>query len=133
MQVKDQDGNVVRTIDPKPLAPLNIDQNLRSAMSAGFAGALNNAKGTAHKVFENWQGPPIAGKTGTAQVQGKGDTSWFATYFPADNPQYVVVVAVEEGGWGASVAAPVARRIAEGMTSGNYTLPPVNVENAGND
>jgi penicillin-binding protein 2 len=133
MQVKDQAGSVVRTVDPKPLAPLNLDQNLRSAMSTGFSGALNNAKGTAHKVFENWQGPPIAGKTGTAQVQGKGDTSWFATYFPADNPQYVVVVAVEEGGWGASVAAPVARRIAEGMTSGNYTLPPVNVENAGND
>ena len=133
MQVTDGDGNVVRTIEPKALAPLNLDPNLRSAMAAGFSGALNSDKGTAGGVFADWQGPPIAGKTGTAQVQGKGDTSWFATYFPADNPQYVAVVAVEEGGWGASVAAPIARRIAESMTSGNYALSPVQVDDVGDD
>ena len=55
----------------------------------------------------------MAGKTGTAEVQDKQPCAWFVCYAPADNPQYVVVVMIEEGGFGGSMAAPVARRILE--------------------
>ena len=45
---------------------------------------------------------PVSGKTGTAQVgaqaEGKGDTSLFAAYLPANAPRYVVVAIVEEAG-----------------------------------
>jgi penicillin-binding protein 2 len=34
---------------------------------------------------------------------------------PANNPKYVVVVMVEQGGHGATTAAPIVRRILEGL------------------
>jgi penicillin-binding protein 2 len=66
--------------------------------------------GTAKGVFRGF-GTPVAGKTGTAQVAGKDDYAWFVGYAPARSPKYAVVVAVEQGGHGGSVAAPAARQI----------------------
>jgi penicillin-binding protein 2 len=58
----------------------------------------------------------VGGKTGTAEVFGKQDTSWFASWAPADKPaRYVVVAMIEQAGLGAQAAAPVARAIYEGI------------------
>jgi len=58
----------------------------------------------------------VGGKTGTAEVFGKQDTSWFASWAPADSAaQYVVVAMIEQAGLGAQAAAPVARAIYEGI------------------
>lgn len=54
-----------------------------------------------------------AGKTGTAEVAGQKPHAWFAGFFPWDHPRYVLVVVVENGGTGSSVAAPIFRQIAE--------------------
>ena len=51
---------------------------------------------------------PVAAKTGTAEVAGKQSTSWFASFAPADDPEYVVVVSVDQGP-GATTSGPVAR------------------------
>ena len=77
--------------------------------------------GTASYAF---QGFPfsrvwIAGKTGTAQVTGKQDFSWFAAMTSAQGKQYVVVALVEQGGHGSTTAAPIVRRVVEGL----YGLP----------
>jgi len=53
----------------------------------------------------------VAGKTGTAQVNGKDDYAVFACYAPANKPRYAVAVIIEQGGHGGSVAAPAARQI----------------------
>ena len=53
----------------------------------------------------------VAGKTGTAQVYKKDDYAWFACYAPANNPRYAIVVMIEQGGHGGSIAAPAARQI----------------------
>lgn len=53
----------------------------------------------------------VAGKTGTAQVAGKDDYALFVGYAPADHPKYCVVVVVEQGGHGGSIAGPAARSI----------------------
>ncbi|HEX4523141.1 MAG TPA: penicillin-binding protein 2 [Casimicrobiaceae bacterium] len=63
-----------------------------------------------------------AGKTGTAQVYSlKGerysariderlrDHAWYAAYAPADKPKIALAVLVENGGFGAQAAAPIAR------------------------
>ena len=55
----------------------------------------------------------MAGKTGTAQNPHGRDHSVFACFGPVDQPQIAVFVLVENGGWGASVAAPIATLIAE--------------------
>ena len=57
----------------------------------------------------------VAGKTGTAQVFGQQDYSWFAAMTQAQGRQYVVVALVEQGGHGSTTAAPIVRRIVEGL------------------
>jgi penicillin-binding protein 2 len=64
---------------------------------------------------------PVAGKTGTAERQGNfQSTSWFGSIVPAINAKYVIAVMVEQGGFGAETAAPIARRIIERL----YGLQP---------
>jgi penicillin-binding protein 2 len=63
----------------------------------------------------------VAGKTATSQTGNyneNGDeilNTWFAGFFPADNPRWAMVVLVEAGKSGAENAAPVFREIARGM------------------
>ena len=59
-----------------------------------------------------------AGKTATAQTGRKENgeeiyNSWFAGYFPADNPEYAVVIMRENGNGGSKDCAPLFRMIAE--------------------
>jgi len=56
-------------------------------------------------------GVQVAGKTGTATVADAEPHAWFTGFAPADNPQVVVAVLVENGGTGGSVAAPIARAV----------------------
>jgi penicillin-binding protein 2 len=56
---------------------------------------------------------PVAGKTGTADLPPNAPFAWFASYAPADDPRWAVVVMVEQGGHGGETAAPIARRICE--------------------
>jgi penicillin-binding protein 2 len=57
----------------------------------------------------------VAGKSGTAQAPGPKDQpfAWFTAYAPADNPQIVVTVLVENAGEGSVVAAPLVRQMIE--------------------
>ena len=55
----------------------------------------------------------VCGKTGTAQVGGGADHAWFTCFAPQENPQIVVTVLVERGGFGGAVAAPIARAVLE--------------------
>ena len=57
----------------------------------------------------------MAGKTGTAQIEGKNATSVFASFAPCQNPQFVVVVMLPNSGYGADAAAPAVRAIYDGI------------------
>jgi len=132
-QVTDSDRKVVSEIEPKAIRRLTFDPGTRAAMLAGFTGAVADDKGTAHPAFATFplDQIPVAGKTGTAQVAGKGDTSLFAAMWPATAPRYVVVVVVEQAGFGSQTAAPIARRIIEQMN--HLPTPPVEVIDEGHD
>lgn len=58
-------------------------------------------------------GVTVAGKTGTAEVEGQQPHAWFIAIAPAENPTLVVAVVVENAGGGGSVAAPIAREVIE--------------------
>ena len=73
----------------------------------------------------------MAGKTGTAQVVGKQTTSVFTSFGPASDPQYVVDAFLEQAGYGADAAAPVVRRIYDGILG--HPLQPVMVAKTGVD
>jgi penicillin-binding protein 2 len=66
---------------------------------------------------------PVAGKTGTAEVSPYQPYSWFAAMAPANDPKYVVVSIVEQGGHGSQSAAPVVRRILDGLFGLPLTRP----------
>lgn len=68
-----------------------------------------NGNGTARSIRTS--DVEIAGKTGTAQNPHGNDHSWFIAYAPADNPKIAICVLVENAGFGAAVAAPIAQRI----------------------
>jgi penicillin-binding protein 2 len=52
-------------------------------------------------------------KTGTAESydKNKNPHAWFTIFAPADKPEIVLTVLIEEGGQGSDVAAPIAREI----------------------
>lgn len=57
-------------------------------------------------------GLDVCGKTGTAETgRGGRDHAWFTCFAPERTPRLVVTVVVEEGGFGAAVALPVARGV----------------------
>ena len=57
----------------------------------------------------------VAGKTGTAQVQGAVATSVFASFAPCSHPQYVIVMMIPHSGYGADASAPAIRKIWDGI------------------
>ena len=122
-------GTTLTPIGPKPIRQIPLDLDQREAMLAGFKGVISSGVGTAHGAFAGFGGVSVAGKTGTAQVSNKEPNSVFVAWAPADNPQYLVAVVEEQAGYGASAAAPVARRILEGLF-GQPTPPPAYISDA---
>lgn len=74
-----------------------------------------NRTGTAAEAFAGFplDNFPIAGKTGTAQVNDKADFSLYAGFGPGLAPQYAVAAVLEEAGFGGDAAAPAVRRMFE--------------------
>ncbi len=108
-------GKVIDKFPPKVATHVNLSAYNHAAMLAGFEGAVSGPLGTASGAFQGFPFNkfPLAGKTGTASVQGLNPNSWFVAFGPVQSPQYVVAVVIKEGGFGASAAAPVARKIFE--------------------
>lgn len=98
---------------------LNLSQNTLNFLKESLIGVVEKPWGTAHRIYGI---PLIGGKTGTAQVmtEEKGkpyikEHSWFVGFAPAENPEYVCVVIVENAGHGSEVAAPIARELLYGL------------------
>lgn len=111
-QVVDKDGNVVKTIDSK-----SYKQVLSPGNAAIVKDYMKNLVDS--KVNTSWgyfEGTNAAGKTGTADYNlANGESakphSWFIGFAPANNPKIAVAVIVENGGYGASAAAPIAGKL----------------------
>lgn len=87
-----------------------------AAIRAGLDDAVNAPTGTGYRTV-HLPHVRIAGKTGTAEAApGKPDHAWFAGWFPASAPEYVVVVVLEHGGSGGRAAGPVARELVRHLT-----------------
>ncbi len=67
-------------------------------------------EGTARRLNDG-SIPLTAGKTGTAEVLGQRDNSLFAGFGPVAKPQIALAVVVENGGYGAEAAVPIAHEI----------------------
>jgi penicillin-binding protein 2 len=116
----------------QPLPPVAIKPEDLAVVQAAMVGV--NKEGTSAAAFKD-AGYVSAGKTGTAQVVGikqnekynakqlgerQLDHALFVAYAPADAPRIAVALVVENAGFGAQAAAPIARRIFDYMLLGQY-------------
>jgi penicillin-binding protein 2 len=71
------------------------------------------AGGTAYPFFgfSETSGVKVGCKTGTAQNVNEDPHAWFVAFAPAEEPEIIATVLVENGGEGSQVAAPIAREI----------------------
>lgn len=107
--------DVVRSYDARPVRTIAFQPGWRESMVAGFEGVTQNEAGTAHGTFEGFPNWIVAGKTGTAQVTGRADTSLFVGWGPYEAPQYLAAAILEESGFGGQAAGPLVRRIFESI------------------
>jgi penicillin-binding protein 2 len=113
---------VVREVQPDPVGKVEFPPEFYLRMLGGLIGVTQQEDGTASSSWEasraSWA---IAGKTGTAQVVNKADTSLFAAWGPVaagQQPEYVVSIVIPEAGFGGDVAAPLAFRILAPVSNG---------------
>ena len=111
-----------RLIEPQPIRDLNLKPQNLDVIRRAMVGV--NKEGTGARAFAG-ASYEAAGKTGTAQVYSlKGaqykeggvkkelrDHALFIAFAPADNPKIALAVLVENGGFGAQSAAPIARMV----------------------
>ncbi len=104
--MRDEDGGtrefgpetVRRVIDTADARVIN------EAMVAAVEGDLGRQFTTGAKV----RGVTTAGKSGTAELGGRGEPhSWFIGFAPAEAPRIAIAVLVEQGGRGAEAASPI--------------------------
>jgi penicillin-binding protein 2 len=112
VDVQDQDGTVLQTINPPPARPISINPFYRATILQGLNEAAQAAGGTSDDVMGTFP-MKVYGKTGTAQYTNQPDYAWYACFVVdhTGNRPIVVVVHVEKGGFGDIAAAPVARQI----------------------
>ncbi len=89
---------------------INISPETIEIVKKGMYDVVNTPGGTAFGI--RIPGLDVCGKTGTAQAQfGQADHSWFVCFAPKDNPKIAMAIIVENAGFGAAVAAPIAREL----------------------
>jgi penicillin-binding protein 2 len=110
--VEDSGGRLLQRIEPGAAQHVTIDPAVRQVILDGLHDGT--VHGTSADVWKGWDQShyPVFGKTGTAQrLNRPNDQSWYVCF--VNDPQHPIVVAVtiEDGGFGADAAAPVARTI----------------------
>ncbi len=123
-ELRDHLGHPVEIFEPTLMRSIVSSQTAREIKLA-LRNSIHHPRGTHQAVVE---GISIAGKTGTAKkvvdgryVDDRVVTS-FVGFFPAENPQYVILVSLDEPrpsheAYGATVAAPIFKEIVQWMQS----------------
>lgn len=111
-EIRDAEGNLFPDSLREEYKDLKLNEYFIEIIEDGLVQVVGPG-GTAAYSFRNFplDKIPVAGKTGTAEIEGKQDYSWFASYAPVGSPEYVVVVMLEEAGSGGSNVAPIVEKI----------------------
>ncbi|UWX97159.1 penicillin-binding protein 2 [Arthrobacter zhaoxinii] len=100
--------------EPKP-TELNtsISPDTARQLTEWMVGVVDNGSAKSAQV----PGFQVAGKTGTAQVDGRGDNAWFTGFAPADDPQVAISVVMEDVdlATGAQLTTPSAQKLLEAV------------------
>lgn len=119
--VVDASGKVVRTISGKERGTIPLPQSdfdyMAKALNFGRGYAVSGAFNYLDRSYRDL----IGGKTGTAEVEGKEDTSLMASWGPVYREdghvraRFVMVGVIEQAGTGSSAAGPLLKRVWDGI------------------
>ncbi|MCL2888820.1 MAG: penicillin-binding transpeptidase domain-containing protein [Eggerthellaceae bacterium] len=105
-EVKNSEGETVVKVKAEEIGRLDVNPDHLKIMRDALQGVAAEDKNVSY-AFDDYGRYNAAAKTGTAEVEGKGDYGLFACYAPFDDPKYVVAAVVEQGGPGSMSACPV--------------------------
>jgi len=114
MEIDESSGGLVQSLSFPPKRHVHLNYADLSLVMEGIHEAASQPGGTSADVWTGWdqEQHPVYGKTGTAEHTGKEDQSWYMCYVGDPNRPIVIAVTVQQGGFGAETAAPIARLIA---------------------
>lgn len=117
-RVQRPNGTPVRDIEPVVEGEVSLPDDVEQVVRDGLEGVMT--QGTGADAFAGFPLAdfPLAGKTGSAEVLGQNPISWFVSYGPLPEAEYVVLVMVTESDTGGTIAAPAAREIWEAVLAG---------------
>ena len=104
--VESDEGEVLRQNNPEEGGRL-LSTGEAALMQTYMESVITD--GTGYNLA--WKDYTCAGKTGTAEVAGRGNNAWFIGYAPADDPKIAVCVLVEDAGTASSDTVPIAGQI----------------------
>ena len=110
-RIESPGGHTVTHFKPERLAT-PIKRPTADELTQMMELAVQGGTGTSAQI----PGIRVAGKTGTAETgRANINTTWFVSFAPANQPKIVVAVVVENqaGGFGGTVAAPIAKQLME--------------------
>jgi penicillin-binding protein 2 len=110
-EIRGPDGGVVQRFSPQIIRQVPVTDAALAAVREGMA-KVTDPGGTAYGLAID--GLPFSGKTGTVETAGGNgpNTTWFIAWAPTAHPKLTLAVFVDRsGGYGATVAAPIAREI----------------------
>ena len=99
---------------------INIDSSNFEKIVIGMEAAVNGGTGATARIAA-LKDIIVCGKTGTAQNPHGDDHSVFVAFAPKDNPEIAIAVYVENAGFGATYAAPVASLMIEKYLKGEIS------------
>jgi penicillin-binding protein 2 len=107
-------GRLLQSLDFPPARHVNLNDGDLNLVMEGIHDAASESGGTSAAVWSGWNQSlhPVYGKTGTAQHTDEEDQSWYMCFVGDPKRPIVIAVTVEQGGFGAETAAPVARLMA---------------------
>ena len=113
-EIDEANGGLVQTLNFPPARHVRLNYSDLSLVMEGIHEAASQPGGTSADVWSGWNQSqhPVYGKTGTAEHAGKEDQSWYMCLVGDPQRPIVIAVTVEQGGFGAETAAPIARLIA---------------------
>jgi penicillin-binding protein 2 len=114
MEIDGTQGSLVQTLSFPATRHVHLNDTYVNLVMEGIHEAASQPGGTSADVWTGWNqsAHPVYGKTGTAEHAGKEDQSWYMCYVGDPKRPIVLAVTVEQGGFGAETAAPIARLLA---------------------
>lgn len=107
-EIQDYNGKTIERFGPGKWQEAT-DRATASTLTRMMVEVVDEGTGRAARI----PGVEVAGKTGTAEVEGAESHAWFICFAPALDPTVAVAVIIENGGEGGMTAAPVARQVLE--------------------